>query len=195
VRVLAIGDIHTEVEPLDQALEIGRAHGVDRVLSVGDIVDGPGDPVACIARLRAADADVVRGNHERWVTEGHPLEPYDYPAAITDWIAALPATRAYETPTGRLLLCHGIGDNDMARFQPHTDGYALECLDPLWALVRAGRYRWMICGHTHERMVRTIGGMTVINAGTLVRDQNPCCVVADLATGIVVHHDLADRRG
>ena len=65
----------------------------------------------------------------------------------------------------------------------------------LWALVRDGRYRWMICGHTHERMVRTIGGITVINAGTLVRDQNPCCVVADLATGIVEHHDLADRPG
>lgn len=191
MRVLAIGDIHTEAELLDRALEVGRAHGVDKVLSVGDIVDGPHDPLACIARLREVDADVVRGNHERWVAEGHPLEPFDYPRDILDWIRDLPPTREYETPTGRLLLCHGIGANDMARFQPHTEGYALECLDPLWALVREGRYRWMIGGHTHEPMVRTVAGLTVINAGTLVRRQRPCCVIADFATGSVEHHDLS----
>ncbi len=193
MRVLAIGDIHTEAELLDRALAIGRAHGVDKVLSVGDVVDGPHDPLACITRLREVHADVVRGNHERWVTEGHPLEPFDYPSDILDWIRDLPPTREYETPTGRLLLCHGIGANDMARFQPHTDGYALECLEPLWGLVREGRYRWMIGGHTHEPMVRTVSGLTVINAGTLVRLQNPCCVVADFATGMIEHHDLSDR--
>ena len=72
MRVLAIGDIHTEAELLERALAIGREHGVDKVLSVGDVVDGPHDPVACITRLREVNADVVRGNHERWVTEGHP---------------------------------------------------------------------------------------------------------------------------
>lgn len=190
VRVLAIGDIHTEAEILERALALGREHGVDRVLSVGDIVDGPNDPVTCIEALQTANADVVRGNHERWVTEGHPLEAFDYPPEILDWIAGLPATREYDTPTGRLLLCHGIGTNDMVRFAPDTDGYALECLDALWALARAGRYRWMIGGHTHVPMVRTVSGLTVINAGTLVLLQEPCCVVADFQVGTVEHYSL-----
>jgi predicted phosphodiesterase len=190
VRVLAIGDIHTEEEHLVAALALGREQGVERVLSVGDIVDGPNDPLPCIARLRAARADVVRGNHERWVAEGHPLEPFDYPDDVLDWIRELPPTRDYDTPTGRLLLCHGIGTDDMVRFGPDTDGYALECLDPLWALVRGNRYRWMINGHTHEPMVRTVGALTVINAGTLVLLQNPCAVIADFRTGTVEHYGL-----
>jgi len=189
VRVLAIGDIHTEHELLERALALGREHGVDRVLSVGDIVDGPNDPLVCIAALQAAKADVVRGNHERWVTEGHPLEPFDYPDDTLDWIAELPPTRDYVTPTGRLLLCHGVGENDMVRFSPDTDGYALENLDALWTIVHSG-YRWMICGHTHEAMVRTVGSLTVINAGTLVLLQNPCAVIADFATGTVERYGL-----
>jgi predicted phosphodiesterase len=190
VRVLAIGDIHTEAELLARALALGAEKRVDRVLSVGDIVDGPNDPLPCIAALRAANADVVRGNHERWVTEGHPLEPYDYPADTLDWIAALPATREYDTPTGRLLLCHGIGTNDMVRFAPDTEGYALECLDALWRLARTKRFRWMIGGHTHLPMVRTVEGLTVINAGTLVLLQDPCCVIADFQVGTVEHYSL-----
>lgn len=190
VRALAIGDIHTETELLERALALGREHGVDRVLSVGDIVDGPNDPVACIAALQAAKADVVRGNHERWVTEGHPLEPFDYPSEILDWIAELPATREYDTPMGRLLLCHGIGANDMVRFQPDMEGYALEVLDDLWRLARSGRYRWMIGGHTHLPMVRTVEGLTVINAGTLVLLQEPCCVIVDFRIGTVEHYSL-----
>ncbi len=190
MRVLAIGDIHTEHELLERALALGRDHGVDKILSVGDIVDGPNDPLACIARLQAARADVVRGNHERWVIEGHPFEPFDYPEDVLDWIRELPATREYDTPTGKLLLCHGIGTNDMVRFTPDTDGYALDNLDPLWTIVHAGHYRWMICGHTHEPMVRTVGGVSVINAGTLVLLQDPCAVVADFAAGTVEHYGL-----
>ena len=190
MRVLAIGDIHTETELLERALELGRANRVDRVLSVGDIVDGPNSPLPCIAALRAAQADVIRGNHERWVTEGHPLEPFDYPDDIRAWLAELPATREYDTPTGRLLLCHGIGRNDMMRLEPDTDGYALECLDELWQLARSRRYRWMIAGHTHVPMVRTVEGLTVINAGTLVLLQEPCCVIGDFRAGTVEHYSL-----
>jgi predicted phosphodiesterase len=187
VRALVIGDIHTEDDLLATALAHGAAAGVERILSVGDIVDGRGDPVACIARLRAARADVVRGNHERWVVEGHPLEPFDYPDDVLDWLAELPPTREYETPTGRLLLGHGLGTDDMRRLEPDTRGYALECLDALWALVRGGRYRWLVGGHTHIPMVRTVerGGnrLTVVNPGTLVMLQGPGFVIADFGAG------------
>ncbi len=184
MRALLIGDIHTEHELLAAALACGAAAGVDKVLSVGDIVDGPNDPLACIALL--AGADVVRGNHERWVVEGHPREPFDYPHATLEWLAALPATREYATPTGRLLLGHGIGTHDMARLHPDTDGYALECLD----LRELAGYRWFVGGHTHVPMVRTIGKVTIINPGTLVLDQDPGCMIADFATSHVGHWSL-----
>jgi predicted phosphodiesterase len=183
MRALLIGDIHTEAELLKAALALGAEHGVDRVLCVGDIVDGPGDPLACIAQLRASRAEVVAGNHERWVVEGTPLEPFHYPEDAIDWIAALPATREYATPAGRVLLGHGLGADDMARLEPDTDGYALECLDSLWALIRAGRFRYLVGGHTHCPMVRTVQGLTVINPGTLVMTQEPGVMLADFARG------------
>ena len=190
MRALVIGDIHTESNLLAKAISHGGAAGVDKILSVGDIVDGPGDPLACIAQLQTHRAAVVRGNHERWVVEGNPMDPFDYPHEALDWLAELPATVEIATPTGRVLLGHGIGDNDMLEIDSYTDGYALENLDPLWALIRGGRYRWMLGGHTHRPMVRTIEGLTIVNAGTLVLDQHPGFVIADFATGEVEHWRL-----
>ena len=190
MRALVIGDIHTEAELLAKALALGVEHGVDRVLAVGAIVDGPGDPIACIAQLRAARADVVAGNHERWVVEGTPFEPFDYPDGIIDWLGELPATREYATPLGPLLLGHGIGASDMAELKPETAGYALENLDPLWALIRASRHRFLIGGHTHVPMVRTIETLTVINPGTLVLTQDPGVMIADFSHGVVERFEL-----
>ena len=190
MRALVIGDIHTEHELLATTLAYGIAVGVDKILSVGDIVDGPHDPIACIDQLRAHRADVVSGNHERWVVEGHPFEAFAYPDAILDWLRELPATREYDTPTGRLLLGHGVGANDMAVLKPDTDGYALECLDPLSSLVRARRHRWFVGGHTHVPMVRTFGELTVINPGSLVAGQEPGFAVADFGRGEVEHFAL-----
>lgn len=190
MRTLVIGDIHTESELLARAIAHGRSVGVDKILSVGDIVDGPGDPLACIAQLQTQRAAVVRGNHERWVVEGNPMEPFDYPDDVLDWLAALPATVELATATGRVLLGHGIGDNDMLVLDSDTYGYGLENLDPLWALIRAGRHRWLIGGHTHHPMVRTIEGLTIINPGTLVQTQDPGFLIADFATGEIDHWRL-----
>jgi predicted phosphodiesterase len=183
---LLIGDIHTESELLAETLAF--ASRVEHVLSVGDIVDGSGDPVACIDQLRAVRALVVRGNHERWVCEGRPMYPYDYPDRILDWLNDLPATREFDTPAGRFLLCHGIGTNDMRELKPDTDGYALECLDDVLAPTRA--YRFCVGGHTHKPMVRTIGTTTYLNPGTLVLNQDPGFMLVDFEARTVERYAL-----
>jgi putative phosphoesterase len=190
MRVLLVGDIHTEDSLLAEAINLGVKEGVDRMMSVGDIVDGPNDPMPCIARLRQRKVDVVRGNHERWVIEGNPMDPVDYPDDVLDWLAELPATREYMTPTGRLLLCHGVGDDDMAELDDNTYGYGLENLDPLWALVRAKRYRYVVGGHTHKPMVREIEGVVFINPGTLVMTQQPGATIADFSTRVFERYVL-----
>ena len=190
MRALVIGDIHTEAELLERTIAHGRAVGVDEIISVGDIVDGPGDPLSCIAQLRANGAIVVRGNHERWVAQGHPMERFDYPPDVLAWISTLPASRELASPTGSILLGHGIGDHDMLRLESETSGYALECLEPLWKIVEARKYRWLLGGHTHHPMVRVIDGLVVVNAGTLVRQQDPGFVIADFTRGELEHWRL-----
>lgn len=105
------------------------------------------------------------------------------------YLAALPVTRRLDTIAGPLLLCHGLGDDDMARLRPHDEGYALECIDSLAAL-RASDLAMVVGGHTHERMVRTFGALTFVNAGTLARDSSPCFVVVDFETRCVQFYDL-----
>jgi len=183
MRALLIGDIHTEAVLLRKVIAHGRRVGVDAILGVGDIVDGPGDPLACIAQLRDEGALVVRGNHERWLAEGRPMEPYPYPSAALEWLTSLPVTLEIDTPTGRALLVHGVGADDAAELDACTRDHALESLEPLWRVVRAGEHRWMIGGHTHRAMVRTIERLTIINPGTLVLEQDPSFVFADFASG------------
>ena len=71
-----------------------------------------------------------------------------------------------------------------------TDRYALENLDPLWALVRANRYRYFVGGHTHKPMVREVEGLVCINPGTLVLTQQPGATIADFSTGVFERYML-----
>lgn len=59
-----LGDIHGNLSALDVALTAFKSEKVDRVLSVGDVVGYGAAPRECIARLRALDAVVVKGNHD-----------------------------------------------------------------------------------------------------------------------------------
>jgi predicted phosphodiesterase len=181
-----IGDIHAEHETLAVVLDYLSRQNLEAILSVGDVVDGPGDVNACCRLLAESRAAIVRGNHERWFLEGKmrdlheatQAEEVDLPSRAL--LAALPSTRRIATIRGDLLLCHGTGNDDMTAVRPEDSGYALEVNDPLQALVRAADVQLVVCGHSHRRMVRRIGPLTIINAGTLSRYDDPVFGVVDL---------------
>jgi predicted phosphodiesterase len=195
-----LGDIHAEDERLAAALRTFSAEGVGRVLFVGDVADGQGDLDRCCALLTDAKAIGVRGNHDRWMLEGsmrslshahHRVEVASQSVAL---LASLPPTREIDTPLGPLLLCHGVGDNDMKRLTQDDEGYALETNDELTALIQANRYALVIGGHTHERMVKRFDSLVFINAGSLARSSNPCCGILDCTARAVTFFDLEDAE-
>ena len=59
------------------------------------------------------------------------------------------------------MLCHGVGTDDEAWLLPDTRGYALQDIPTLRELMLDDDVRFMIGGHTHERMVRVFPGLTV----------------------------------
>ena len=59
-----LGDIHANPSALEAVLERFDQAGVERVLSVGDVVGYGAAPSACIEILRSREAVVVRGNHD-----------------------------------------------------------------------------------------------------------------------------------
>lgn len=197
-RFGVLGDIHTEDDALRRALDALLPMGLDAILSVGDLLDGAGDPDRTCALLRDAGVIAVTGNHDRWFLQGTPLGRADDTLELHDghraWLASLPSSRRFETTTGGLVLCHGIGDDDMAVFREDTDHYSIRWLDALNELCADESVALMVAGHTHERMVRTIDGLTVINAGTLHRSYAPGFVVVDLEGRRVRAFDLFDHE-
>jgi predicted phosphodiesterase len=82
------------------------------------------------------------------------------------------------TPYGNLLLCHGVGDDDMAGVKPDHLRHDLERNEALRRVLAGQRFDWMVNGHTHRPMVRRVRHLTIINAGTLHRnDGRSACIV------------------
>jgi predicted phosphodiesterase len=155
-------------------------------------VNGPGDPNACAVLLESAGVVTVRGNHDRWLLEGqapvgdyvHRLEDLE-PSTIT-FLRALPVSLDLRGADGtRLLLCHGLLDNDMNSITADDYGYAPEANDELQTLLGASERRIVIKGHRHRPAVWRLNELTLIDAGSLL-DYNPTSgVIIDIAAGTV----------
>ena len=195
-RIGILGDIHCEDGRLTVALEFLRDQQLDLVCAVGDIVDGPGDVNRTIDLLREYQVIAVRGNHERWLFAGEMRglpgsnSRFDLRLPGMAFLSELPLTRRLETVAGSALLCHGLGVDDMAGVWPLDDNFRLHANYPLWQLVNRREFRFVINGHTHQRLVRSFGELTIINAGTLFRKHRPCFCLADFGGGIVQYYDL-----
>jgi diadenosine tetraphosphatase ApaH/serine/threonine PP2A family protein phosphatase len=68
MRYGILGDVHANLSALRTVLDAFEREGVERVLSVGDVVGYGAAPRECIALLRERDVQVVRGNHDAAVT-------------------------------------------------------------------------------------------------------------------------------
>jgi predicted phosphodiesterase len=200
-RIGLLGDIHAEDATLALALRVLADAGADRILAVGDIVDGRGSVDRCCELLVEAGALVVRGNHERWFLAGTMRElpdatfAADVSAETRRFLAELPATRRFDATGGEVLLCHGLGDDDMASVALDADGFSIRHNPPLAALIDEDRPMWALNGHTHRRGVWGYRRLTVINAGTLYREHEPCFGLVDLAGGEVTFFEVTTGGG
>ena len=199
-RVGVVGDIHCEDEALTLVLRHFSELHIEIVLSVGDIVDGAGDPNRVCSLLAEHGVLTVLGNHDRWALHGTMR---DLPGATAidslsggtrAWLAQLPKTRSFKTAAGPLLLCHGFGTDDMAGLRPDDEGYALRSNLALQTLIKEKRYRFVVNGHTHLPMVRNIGRLIIINAGTLDHRDRQVCSVIDFDRGNVELYDVDRSR-
>lgn len=179
-----IGDVHAQHGALHVALDHLQGLHLDQLACVGDIVDGRGDVDECCRLLSEASVVTVRGNHERWLLAGSSRDLpgatqfTDLAASSIRYLSSLSPTVDLATVNGRAQLCHGLGANDMALLKPHDEGYAIESNTDLWKLTETEpRLAYVLCGHSHWRMVRSFGHLTVINAGTLLPDRAGFCTI------------------
>ena len=193
-RVAVFGDIHCEDVLLKQALDFLKTQTLDAYLCVGDVVDGLGDVDKACELLIKHRVYTVLGNHDRWLLEGVRREREEASSpnqTSLEWIKTLPTTLRFQTPYGRLLLCHGVGEDDLAELWPQTKGYALQRIQNLKKLMLDPDIQFMVGGHTHQRMVRTFSGLSVINAGTLHRNFESSFMILNFVDLQVLYYSLA----
>ncbi len=188
--VAALYDIHGNLPALEAVLDEIHAAGVDRVVVGGDVLPGP-MPSETLARLLALDLPVhcLYGNGERaalaqldasdphnatyWgTTSGKPLpEPiretiYWSAAQLTNGqrktLRTWPSSVRLDVPgIGAVLFCHGTPRNETEVFTRLTRE---EPLIPLFSVLDVSL---VVCGHTHMPFDRVIGGVRVVNAGSI----------------------------
>lgn len=175
-RLGVIGDLHGEDGRLDAVLDWFYGQSVDALVCTGDIADGRG----CINRscelLRQGAVLTVAGNHDRWLLNDkvrHLTDAHRKDELSDDnlsYVADLKRQRQLETTEGSLLLCHGAADDDMARIWPGRNPGEEKRSRALDEVIESGRYRFLINGHMHFRVLIDFVGLTLLNAGTLRGD-------------------------
>lgn len=173
MNVLALYDIHGNVDALDAVLADPRAARPDAVVVGGDAVPGP-FARATLERLDAIGVPLhwVRGNGEREVAAAVGTDPQqlDEMAART---AALSAAELGEDRAQRLgelgltvqldgvLFCHA---------SPRRDDEMLSRLSSpeRWAAALDGVSAGLVvAGHTHQQDDRRVGAVRFVNAGSV----------------------------
>lgn len=205
-RVGLIGDVHGQARALETALTFLQALSPDTLLCTGDLpikgytqsVETARTANECARLLLAANVQTVRGNHDRFFVENAAdptlaamfRDEWDASAEALAFAKALPATRRFATPGGDLLLCHGFGNDDMAGIYPGGDDEPIaEALERGGAATQNLRY--MVAGHTHRRLCRTVAGVTIINPGAMIGDrESPGFAMANLNGGTVTFYTL-----
>jgi putative phosphoesterase len=179
MRIAAIYDIHANLPALEAVLQEIRQADVDLVIVGGDVLPGP-MPRETITCLRDLDIPVqfIRGNGDRvvlaqrvgrdisevpeqhrevirWVAE--QLDPED-----EQWLASWPETLRVRIPElGEVLFCHATPRSDTEIFTRLTSE------DRLLPVFEGLDVPLVVCGHTHMQFDRTIGGIRVLNAGSV----------------------------
>jgi predicted phosphodiesterase len=175
MRVALISDIHGNRWALGAVLEHIAGQRVDAIWNLGDILSGPLEPAATAEMLIPLALPTIRGNHERQLLgcaerPGGPSDQFAFERTDPHhhaWLRGLPAEAR---PRADVLLCHGSprGDLEPLLETIELEGQRPASLAEVEDRVAAAAARLVACGHTHvPRLVRTPGGCTIVNPGSV----------------------------
>jgi putative phosphoesterase len=176
VRVAALYDIHGNAPALEAVLAEVEEAGPEVVLAGGDVVLGPFPRETLELLDRLGDRlRLIRGNTDRMLVEPpvDPTAPSPWPerqawvrgrlteTQLARFVGLSDTTVVDVDGLGAVLFCHG---------SPRSDEEILTRATPPERLseVLAGiEQRVVVCGHTHVQFDRVVGGVRVVNAGSV----------------------------
>lgn len=173
MRLAALYDIHGNPPALEAVLRDVRAANVDRIVVGGDVLPGP-MPCGALDLLFSLEIPTtfIAGNGEVAVLAERAGRDSGVPPqyrSMIQWVAgqlsdehvrrisAWPKTARI----GDALFCHATPRNENEIFLKTTDEARLV---PIFTAAGAAT---VICGHTHMQFDRVVGGVRVVNAGSI----------------------------
>jgi putative phosphoesterase len=174
VRIAVLSDVHGNLEALDAVLDDIAGQGVEATVALGDFLSGPSDPVGVADRLIELGLPSVRGNHDRYITDGREKD-WHIDALVRGllderqhrWLSSVPATLLLE---GGVFLCHGTPRDDNTSFMDTMVGMipTMHPRDYIEAEAAGFNHEVLLCGHTHvPRSLRLADGRLVVNPGSV----------------------------
>lgn len=167
-RIAVLADVHGNVVALRAVLGDALALGVERVVSLGDVLSGP-FPRETLDLLLSIDVPVVavRGNADREVLAGDR-------AHGQDWVRAqlTPAQRAVVTawPLTARVEVEGLGAVRCCHATPRDDEEIVLATtgdERVRSVLAAVEERVVVCGHTHMPFDRRVDGWRLVNPGSV----------------------------
>jgi predicted phosphodiesterase len=178
VRIAVISDIHGNRVALDAVLDDLLLNPYDRLVCLGDAVQGGAQPAAVVARLRELDCPVVMGNADAWLLYGDAAdirEPTtDRQRAIREWSLTQLSAKdldfmksfqpRVEIPLSderSLLSFHGSPSSYDDLIFPETPEDEVRVMLGNWP------HCFLTGGHTHLQQIRRLDDTLFFNPGSV----------------------------
>jgi len=181
MKTAILSDIHGNVVALEAVLkDLERQEGVDHIVVAGDLFSFGPAPNAVLAKLtQMSHARFLLGNTDRYLLEGTYPSTYgsgDWQDKLLfsfHWTAerlegeglrfleVLPAFQLVSDGEYQLLAVHGSPRSDEEGLTMQTEASDFK------AMSIGLRVAVLACGHTHVPMDRSVGGLRVVNAGSV----------------------------
>jgi putative phosphoesterase len=193
MRVGIVSDIHCNSAGLAQALAL--MGDIDELICLGDSIYEYRFSNEVVQLLKEREARVIVGNHEECFfgplgARARARDGVDI--ALAAWLAGQPYRRELTIGGKRLLLVHSTPWEPRGAYI-HPESRELDRFAEADA-------DFVLYGHTHQQVVRRVGGVVVINPGSAgeARDHRNggllSCAVLDTASEEVRLLDYADPQ-
>lgn len=210
MRYALFSDVHGNLPALEAVLSAIRAHAVDQIVCLGDIVNAGPFPAACLDLVRSLNCPIIQGNHELYVLKARHEAAIANPAWATarwtadqlsdqqvDFLACLPARLELDSAYGHPAICVHASPADVYRgFMPGQDDQAIS------SRMNGEDGVTLFAGHTHRPLYRRWSRSWIVNVGSVGMPLDGTtlakyCLATDTPSGWQVEFHAAeyDLRG
>lgn len=195
-RVALIGDVHANLPALEAVLDHAHGQGAQSIWNIGDFIGYGAFPDEVVKLIRREDVVSIIGNYdlkvlevkqnkEKWRGRKLPRKLLAFEWAYDNlskksrkYLRSLPREIRLNLEGWQVLLTHG---SPASNEEPITRDTPEE---RLWALAKMAGTDVIVCGHSHQPLVRQVGGVWFINTGSVGRpddgDPRACYAMLDV---------------